>query len=290
MRALACRSMAGRVAVVTDSTARIPMARAAELGITVVPVEVIRNGLPFSEDVDISTAAIAAALHEGDDLSTSRPAPARFVEAYRALAATGASHIVSAHLSADLSGTFHSAQLAAGQVGIPVEVLDSRAISMVLGYAVMEGALAAQRGGDAAEVVGAVRARAAAGRVFFYVDTLEFLRRGGRIGAAAALLGSALRMKPILTVSAGSVQPLEKARTTAKALARIVDLAADVSPDVPVDICVQDVDTPQRAEDLAAELAGRLPMAEVSRGSLGAVLSTHVGPGAIAVVVSPRLR
>lgn len=276
--------------MVTDSTARIPVALAAELGITVVPVEVIRNGLSYSEDVDISTAAIAAALHDGDELSTSRPAPARFLQTYQELAAAGASHIVSAHLSAELSGTFHGAQMAAGQVDVPVAVIDSRTISMVLGFAVIEGARVAASGADAAGVADAIKGRAAAGRVFFYVDTLEFLRRGGRIGAAAAMLGTALRVKPILTVASGSVQPLEKARTTAKALNRIVDLAAEVAGGRPVDICVQDVDTPQRAGNLADDLVRRVPTAEVSRGSLGAVLSTHVGPGAIAVVVSPRSR
>ena len=136
-------------------------------------------------------------------------------------------------------------------------------------------------------------ARAAGATVAFYVDTLEHLRRGGRIGAASALLGSALAIKPILTLRAGSIEPLEKVRTSSRALARLADLAIEAArraTDV-VDVAVQHLDSSARAEALAEQVRRALPagrLGELVVGELGAVVGAHVGPGTLAVVVSPR--
>lgn len=285
---LTSQSMAAPIAIVTDSTSRIPVPIATEYGISVVPVEVIVNGLSYLEGVDISAGAISAALRAGDDVGTSRPAPARFLEVYRKAAAAGAQRVVSVHLSSQLSGTYQSAVLAARESPIPVEVIDSRTVSMALGYAVIAGAQLAAAGASVARVTHEISDRVARSEVFFYVDTLDYLRRGGRIGAAAALLGTALRVKPILTIRDGTVAVLEKTRTAAKALARLAEIVIDRVDRDDARLCVQYLDTPRRAANLAAFLRSRLPGVCVQTGSVGAVVGCHVGPGVIAIVSAPR--
>lgn len=280
--------MTRSIAIVTDSTSRIPAGVAAEHGITIVPVEVIVNGLPYSEGVDIGPATIASALRAGEDVGTSRPSPARFAKVYQSLAHAGAELIISAHLSADLSGTFQSAILAKAESPVPVSVLDTRSISMGLGYAVVSGALAAASGHSCAEVESVILGRAQASEVFLYVDTLEYLRKGGRVGAASAWMAETLRVKPLLTVSNGRVAPLEKARTASKALARLSDIAIECARGREVEICVQDMDAAARGQQVADVIARAVPGADVTRGSVGAVVGCHVGPGAIVVVVAPR--
>ena len=145
--------------------------------------------------------AVAIALRKFTPVSTSRPSPQAFLDAYEAAAANGADAAVSVHISSDMSGTVESATLAASQSPIPVEVVDSRSMGMAMGYAVLSAATAAQKGQEVKAVAAMARARAEAATVIFYVDTLEYLRRGGRIGAASALLGSALAIKPLLALS-----------------------------------------------------------------------------------------
>lgn len=280
--------MARRIAIVTDSTSRIPTELAAEHDITVVPVEVIVNGLPYSEGVDIGPAAIASALRAGDDVGTSRPSPGRFAGVYQSLAEAGAEMIVSAHLSSDLSGTFQSAVLGKAQSPVPVRVLDTRSISMGLGYAVLSGAAAAESGHSCDEVESVILGRAQASEVFVYVDTLEYLRKGGRVGTASAWMAETLRVKPLLTVNNGRVAPLEKARTASKALARLGEIAIECARGRAVDICVQDMDSAGRGQQVAEVIMRGAPEANVSRGNVGAVVGCHVGPGAIVVVVAPR--
>ena len=150
---------------------------------------------------------LADALKEWTPVSTSRPNPEAILEVYERLAAEGADEIVSVHISSELSGTFESAQLAARRSPMPVRRVDSRQVGMGTGFAVLAAADALDDGGDAAAAAQAARTRAANTTSLFYVDTLEYLRRGGRMGAAAALFGSALAVKPILTVrTAGSAR------------------------------------------------------------------------------------
>src|SRR5690606_21021825 len=139
--------------------------------------------------------------------------PVEMLEVYERAAAEGATQIVSIHLSGELSGTFESAQLAAREASVPVIAVDSRQVGIGTGFAVLAAADARDAGGDAEAVAEAARSRAASTTSLFYVDTLEYLRRGGRIGAAAALLGSALAVKPILRVEDGRVGPFERVRT-----------------------------------------------------------------------------
>lgn len=281
-------AVAGRVAVVTDSTAYLPAGRAVEIGIRVVPVQVVIAGRAYDEGSEVTPDQVAVALREWQPVSTSRPAPETFLAAYRELAEAGATGIVSAHLSADMSGTFESALLAARAAPVPVRVVDSRSIAMGLGYAVLTGAELARAGEGVDAVAAAIEKRSTSSSVFFYVDTLEYLRRGGRIGAAQKLLGQALKVKPLLELVDGRVAPLEKVRTASKALARLEEIAVERAGPGDVDVAVQHLQSPDRAAELALRLGERLPRADVVVGQVGAVVGAHVGPGMVAVVVSPR--
>jgi DegV family protein with EDD domain len=281
------------VVIVTDSTASLPEDLVASHGIVVVPLHVILGGREYSEGVDFSSAELAAALRTSTRVSTSRPSPQAFLDVYEAAAERGADAVVSVHISSDMSGTVGSAALAASQSPIPVEVVDSRTVGMAVGYAALAAAEAAKAGQDVKEIAATASARAQAATVIFYVDTLEHLRRGGRIGAASALLGSALAIKPLLALSDGHINPIEKVRTAARALSRLEELALqglEAAGESGVDIAVHHLDSQSRASDLADRLRARVPSATtVILVELGAVVGAHVGPGTIAVAVSPRL-
>jgi DegV family protein with EDD domain len=284
-----------RVRVLTDSTAYLPAELVAKHDVCVVPLQVVVGGQAYREGDDISSADLAAALRAWTPVSTSRPSPGRLLEAFEALAADGATEVVAVHLSADMSGTYEASRLAARDSPVPVHVVDSRLLGMGLGYAVLAATAAAAEGLDGEAVAAAARRRADSTRGFFYVDTLEHLRRGGRIGAAQALIGSALAVKPLLTLSDGRIEPLEKVRTSSRALARLEELAVSAVPgaadgSVPVDVTVHHLASAERAEQLANRLRQRLPgLVDVHVVEFGAVVGAHVGPGTIAAVVSPAL-
>lgn len=277
-----------RVAVVTDSTAYLPDGVADKHDIGVVPLHVVLGLHTGVEGVDVSPSDVASALAERRvQVSTSRPTPVEFAEAYRAV---DAPCIVSVHLSGALSGTVDAAGMAATELageGIEVRVVDSGTIAMGLGFAVIAAAEAATGGASADEVEAA--ARAADTATFFYVDTLEHLRRGGRIGAAAALFGAALSVKPLLHVVDGQIAPLEKVRTASKALARLEDLAVERAGDGPVDLAVHHLAAAEKADALAARLRARVAgLQSLYVSEVGAVVGAHVGPGLLGVVVSRR--
>jgi DegV family protein with EDD domain len=278
------------VAVVTDSTAYLPAGVAEERGIRIVPLEVRLGDRTAREGVDVGAAELSAALADRYlDVQTSRPAPAEFARVFREAFDAGADGVVSVHLSRELSGTWDAARLAAEEVGSDrVRVVDSRAAAMGLGYAVLAAADVADAGAGVAAVEDAAADVAARCRVFFCVDTLDRLRRGGRIGAAAALLGTALSVKPLLHVSEGRIVPLEKVRTTARAAQRLVELAVLAAGEGPVDLAVHHLAAAERAEELAARLRERLPeAARLLVSEVGAVIGTHTGTGLLGVVVVP---
>jgi DegV family protein with EDD domain len=278
------------VAVVTDSTASLPAGAADTEQVFVVPLQVVVEGKAYAEGLDIHPSDVAAALRAHRSVTTSRPGPRLFLDAYSAAAERGADAVVSLHISAALSGTCESAILAARESPIPVEVVDSRTMGMGLGFVVLDAARRSRAGAGVAEVVAAARARAAGTSAYFCVATLEHLRRGGRIGAASALLGSALAIRPLLVLDDGVIAPLEKVRTTSRAMARLEQLAVTAAEGVggPVAVAVQHLDAADRAERLAQQLHHSLPGAgDVVVAEVGAVLGAHVGPGLVGVVVSP---
>lgn len=281
--------MSTRVAVVTDSTSYLPRGWAADLGIAVVPVQVIVAGRPLDETDDDQAQQVADALASLQPVSTSRPSPERFLQAFRAAHSAGATHLVVATLSSAMSATYESALLAARDADLPVTVIDSGTIAMGLGFAVTRGAELARTGADANDVARLIEESARGASVFFYVDTLEYLRRGGRVSSAKAAMGQALQVKPLLHVEHGRVEALEKLRTSGKALARLAELAVTTANGRACDIAVQHLGAPERASALAAQLRNELPACEIVECPVGGVVGAHVGPGMVAVVVSPRV-
>jgi DegV family protein with EDD domain len=279
--------MGGRVVVVTDSTAYLPDGLAEELSVRVVPLQVVLGGRSGAEGSEVTPAQVAAALAAWVPVSTSRPTPAEFAAVYREQLEGGADGVVSLHLSRELSGTWDSARLAAAEVGAgSIRVVDSRSAAMGLGFAVLAAAEAAAKGGSREEVYAAAVGTAERTTTLFYVDTLEHLRRGGRIGAAQALLGTALSVKPILHVREGRIVPLEKVRTVSKGIARLEALAVAAAGDGPADVAVHHLAAAERAALLAERLRSRLPQVRQFYASeVGAVVGAHVGPGVLGVVV-----
>jgi len=283
---------AGAISVVTDSTAYLPDGLAEELGVSVVPLFVIMGDASGEEGVEVTPGQLATVLRESrQHVSTSRPTPSAFAQTYRRCLDSGAAGVVSIHLSRELSGTWDAARLAAEDVDpARVKVIDSRSAGMGLGFAVLAAAERARAGARLDEVVRAGVDTAAATVTLFYVDTLEFLRRGGRIGAAAAVLGTALAVKPLLHVVDGRIVALEKVRTASKAIARLAEVAVERASGRLVDIAVQHLAAPERAEGVATVLRERIPrLRRLYTSEVGAVVGAHVGPGLIAVVVAPVL-
>jgi DegV family protein with EDD domain len=281
--------MSRHVAIVTDSTAYLPPRTMERHGITSVPLTVVVGGQALDEGTEISTRSLAQALQKRRPVTTSRPSPQVFAEHYRKVAESGATGIVSLHLSAELSGTYDAAVLAAREAPVPVRVVDTGMVAMALGFSALAAAEAAEAGGTVDEAVTAAEKRAGATAAYFYVDTLDYLRRGGRIGAAQALLGSALAVKPLLQMEDGRIGPLEKVRTASKAIARLEEIAADRAGSAQVDIAVHHLAAPDRASALADRLRARVPgLADLHVSEVGAVIGAHTGPGLLGVVVSPR--
>lgn len=282
--------MSSRVAVVTDSTSMLTADVVEEHGITVVPLQVVIGARSYEDAVDSDPGMVADALRQWEPVSTSRPTPQAFLAVYERLARDGAGSIVSVHLSGEISGTYESAQVAARQAPVPVEVVDSRLVGMGTGFTVLAAVQAVADGADASGAADAARRRAAATTSLFYVDTLEHLRRGGRIGAAAKLLGSVLAVKPLLRLHEGRVVPLEKVRTSARAIGRLEELAVEAAGDQPVDIAVAHLSNLDCAQTVAAHLRERVSQVrDLVVGEVGAVIGAHVGPGMLAVVVAPRV-
>lgn len=272
--------------IVTDSTAYLPEGFAERHGIRVVPLHVTVDGRSRLDGVDFGPAELAAALGEHRRVTTSRPTPGELAEVYRSALAEGASAIVSVHLSRELSGTWEAARLAAEEVDPSrIRVVDSRSTGMGLGFAALAACAA---GDDEACAEEAAAAAATRTKMFFCVETLDHLRRGGRIGAAAALVGTALAVKPLLHVDDGRIVPLEKVRTMGRAIGRLVDLATSAAGTGRVGLAVHHLAAPERAAELATLLDERVPG---STGCLisevGAVIGAHTGPGVLGVVVLP---
>ncbi|MCU1657989.1 MAG: domain protein DegV family [Pseudonocardiales bacterium] len=282
--------MGEQVAVVTDSTAFLPEGVARSLDVRVVPLRVSIGTRTAIDGVDVTPTEVANALRERVPVTTSRPAPAEFAAVFRSCLAAGATRVVSVHLAAALSGTWESAALAAQDFphGV-VRVVDSRSTAAALGFAVMAAAERARTGASAAEVQGAATDTVDHTKTLFYVDTIEYLRRGGRIGTAAALLATSLSVKPLLHMVEGRIVPLEKVRTSAKAIARLVQLTVDAAGDGPVDVAVHHLAAAARADQVAGQLRSVLPrLGELYTAELGPVVGAHLGPGVIGTVVVRR--
>ncbi len=271
------------VRVVTDSSCDLPAEVVAEHGIEVVPLTIRFGNEEFVDRVDLSPAQFWARCASSSTLpETAAPAPGAFEQAFRRAAEAGADGVVCINLAAKLSATSQSALTAAEAVAddIPVKVVDSKSVTLGLGMIVVEAARLAAGGATLDEVTKAAEDLAGRTRVHGALDTLEYLKRGGRIGAAQALLGSILSVKPIIEVRDGAVEPGPKQRTRSKALAYLVGRVA--SEPAVENLAVLHGDAPDLGAFLGL-LAPHFPPERVVVGDLGAVVGTHTGPRTIGV-------
>jgi len=273
------------VRIVTDSTADIPAEVADALGIAVVPLTVFFGEEAFLDGVDLDNAGFYRKLESSKDLPrTSQPAPASIQAAYTRLVDEGADAILSVHLSSKLSGTYQSACTARDSLPesvrhIPVEVIDSKSISVGMSHAIMQAAEEARRGLGLEEIKAHALDQLARTHILAVLDTLEYVKRGGRIGGARALLGNMLSVKPIITLKDGEVVPVEQPRTRSKAYARIAQLLAEKGK-------VEYVSIAEASEDVGQQLAEAIKStysADIPIYRLGASLGTHTGPGTAAI-------
>ncbi|NWL09765.1 fatty acid-binding protein DegV [Paenarthrobacter nitroguajacolicus] len=282
-----------KTAVVTDSAAALPpdwvSAFTSDGRLAVVPMPVMVGSEIYGEGEDDITQTLSLALASGASVKTSRPSPGQFEQAYLAAERHGFEAVVSIHISSELSGTADAARLAAARVRIPVEVVDSRTVGMAQGMGVQSAVVAAADGQGAAEVRDFAEKRMQRTKVYFYVPSLEQLRRGGRIGAAASLFGTVLAIKPILAVDGGRIVPLEKVRSAVRAVARLEEIvAADVAsrPAGQQRLAVHHFGNQLEAEALAARLNEKCPDCPPPQiSALPAVLAAHAGLGVLAVIV-----
>jgi DegV family protein with EDD domain len=271
-----------RVAIVTDSTSDLPPALAAARSITIVPLTLNFDGQTLLDGVDITPSEFYRRLPNATSHpTTSQPSPGQFAEVYNALLADHDA-IVSIHISEKLSGTFESAQQAADMTDpTRVHVIDSQVVSMALGLVALGAATLAAKGAEAEAIVEKVNSMRGLVETYFSVATLEFLRRGGRIGRASALLGSVLQVKPVLCIRDGLVTPLERVRTFERALSRVVELARAVDRGQGICAIVGHAGAEADAERVARELE---PIAETLMiQPLGPVVGAHAGPGVVGV-------
>ncbi|WP_017973823.1 DegV family protein [Actinopolyspora halophila] len=281
------------VSVVTDSTAYLPRERVGSYGLRVVPLHVRLDEVDSRHETVFGPEELTAVLESGQRVTTSGATVPEFVRAYRDALSAGASGILSVHLSGELSGTCDAARVAAREVDPDrIRVLDSRSVAMGLGFAVLAAAARAARGAPLPEVAAVAERTALRGTVLFSVQTIEYLRRGGRIGAGAALLGTALAVKPLLRVRAGLIEATEKVRTTGRAVSRLEELAVGALPDPvdsePVALAVHHLAAPRRAETLARSVLARVPdCSDCVISEVGPTVGAHTGPGTVGVVVLP---
>ncbi len=281
------------VHIVTDSTSDLSASLLEEYGVArlihIVPLTVHFGDEEFQSGVDLSTSEFYARLEKAEVMPrTSQPSPAAFIELYKTISKPGDT-ILSYHISSRLSGTFQSALLATKQFSDRrIEVVDTKSASMGLGIIALRAALGLVQGESADAVLNMSREWIANGRVYFLVDTLDYLQKNGRIGRAQALVGGLLNVKPILTLDDGVVTPLEKARGQAKArgrvLSRVVEFLQTQSGGSPGPFAaVVHARAPEDAEALREKLQSEFPNITFLIGELGPTVGTHAGPGTLGV-------
>ena len=280
-----------KVFVVTDSTADIPKDLERALGITVVPLKVHIQEKTYLDGETITPVEFYEKLKEADHLpTTSQPSPLDFVQTYQRLAAEDKeAKIISIHLSAALSGTVQSAQLAKEMVsedGIEVTVFDTKKASYSIGIIVVAVAEAIKQGKKYDELISITKELINQTEVYFMVDTLTYLQKGGRIGKAASLFGSLLNIKPILTLNEqGEVFPVDKVRGTNKAFQKTIQLLSKDAGDSPVRLGISHAVNESQALKLTEMIKEKLDVTDFVLTEIGPVIGTHVGPGTIAVMI-----
>ncbi|MVN86297.1 DegV family EDD domain-containing protein [Deinococcus sp. HMF7620] len=276
------------IAIVTDSTSDLSAQLCADLGLVSVPLYVLFDGKMHKDGIEITPADLFAGLKAGKKTpSTSQPSPAEFAEVYTKALAT-ADHVLSIHISGQMSGTVGSARLAAQDFGDRVTVIDSKSVSMGLGMRVLRALDLINMGKTVPEIVAELERVSQHADIRFTVDTLDFLRINGRIGGAQALLGSLLNIKPILTVKNGRVESAGRVRGHKKAMQDLMDHVRKYAAQHG-GARAAFLSTPGGEgylQEVRAGLAG-LQLDDLGDHPIGAVVATHAGPGTIGVTLEP---
>jgi DegV family protein with EDD domain len=275
-----------KVAILTDSTAYLPQDQMEKYEISSVPLAVIWGEETFEDGVTITPEEFYTKLNTAKIMpSTSQPSVGKMQDAFKALLAQDCD-VFGIFISEKLSGTIQSALQAREMLpkGSRVEIFDSETTTLAMGFQVLAAARAAADGASLEECLAvAEQARQKSG-VYFMVDTLEFLYRGGRIGGGARFLGTALNMKPILYVHKGKIESLERVRTKGKALDRLIELVAEKCEGKnPIRLASSHATSPEDARVLLEKAKERLNPVETLIGDLSPVIGTHVGPGTVAL-------
>jgi DegV family protein with EDD domain len=274
-----------KVVVVTDSTAYIPPELIQRHGLRIAPLYVNWDGRTYRDGVDITLAEFYSRLKTSESMpTTSQTTPEDFTGIFSPILNDGG-EVLGVFISADLSGTVDSAlQVKQVMPTAPIEIVDSRSSAMALGFTALAAARAVQAGADLAQAADAARRAVAVSNVIFVVDTLEFLHRGGRIGGAKRFLGTALNLKPLLTVQEGKVEALESVRTKKKAVERMMDLVAEQTGGRrPLRLSPLHASAPAEGEALKRALEERFHPDECFLSEVSPAIGTHVGPGTVGV-------
>lgn len=275
-----------KIAIVTDSSAFLPEDTVQKFGIRVVPLTVLWGTETYLDNVDITPTEFYKKLQKDPvHPTTTQPNPEEFLAVFEELSADH-DGIVAILISAELSGTVNSAETAASQFDrIPVRVIDTRATSMALGLAVLAAAREAAADKTIEEIEKVVKDICSRVKLMFVVDTLEFLHKGGRIGGASRLLGTALGLKPLLHLTEGRVDALERVRTKRKAVERMLDLAQELTDGNPVRAAIIHAGVPEEGEALMARVAEQFECTELHLTGLSPVIATHAGPGTVGMAI-----
>ncbi|MFB0535186.1 MAG: DegV family protein [Anaerolineae bacterium] len=270
------------VKIVTDSTADIPEGLAAELGITIVPCNVHFGLETYRDEIELSKEEFYARLKTSPTLpTTSAPAVGLFEATYRKLA-SDTDQILSIHVASSLSAIYNSACLGAEAISdVEIALIDSGQASMGLGWLVIAAARATRAGQSLAQIVALVEDMMPRVRLFAALDTLEYLRKGGRVGKTVAVLGTLLNIKPLVEVRDSAVLPLERVRTRWRSVQRLIELTAELGP--LEELAVLHSNAPQEAQRLAEEISFLHPLERVLIVEAGVIIGTHAGPNGLGV-------
>lgn len=280
--------MTKKIALITDSTCDIPPEMRQQYDLHVIPLYLIWGHEELKDEVEITADQFYERLpRDHHHPTTSQPTPADFVRKYEELAAAGYDEAVVITISDKLSGTMDSATQAKAEVALKVHLYDSRSVSMGLGWQVLAAARARENGADAEGMIAAADRARRSGIVMFTVDTLEYLHRGGRIGAAAKLLGTALQLKPQLIIDHenGIVEAGERIRTRSKAIESVYNgFFSRLDTSQPLHVTVMHVAAEEEAEEMAGRVRADYPSAELFVTKTSPVIGVHGGPGTLGLV------
>ena len=275
------------VKIVTDSACDLSDTDTAELHIDVVPLTIRFGAEEFVDRKDLTPKEFWRRVAESPVLpETAAPSPGAFEQAFRRAATEGATSVVCINLSSKLSATYASAELAASSVrpGIDVRVVDSLSITMGQGSMVRVAAKMAANGAGPDEIVATVESMRSRTRVYGALDTLDNLKKGGRIGGAKALIGSLLSVKPLLDISTGAVEELGKQRTRSKALAHLTKMVMEAKSEYGSieNLAVMHGDADD-ADQIVDQLSVAFPRDQIVQGQIGAVIGSHGGPRVVGI-------